>query len=63
MKELRYLIFDKFGIPIFDTVEEDWVELQWEFENLILSKKATTMFDAKRAEKAWLSWYETYKTK
>ena len=56
MKDLRHLIFDKFQIKLFDTTQEDWDELLWDFEKLILINGYYTMYP-KIAEREWLSAY------
>lgn len=56
MKDLRKLIFEKFHLKYFDTSKEDWDELQWDFENLILKNDYTTL-SPQLAEDRWLTFY------
>jgi len=56
MRDLRFLIFDKFNIPNLETKENDWSELVWEFENLILSNYTNTFYP-ERAERKWMFRY------
>ena len=56
MKDLRYMIFNKFGLVYFDTSKEDFEELINDFEYLILDDKTSTMHPF-MAEKAWLDEY------
>jgi|WetSurMetagenome_2_1015567.scaffolds.fasta_scaffold00157_71 hypothetical protein len=61
MKHLRFLIFDKFKIPHFDVSTEDWYELQWDFENLILNNNHIPM-PPDMAEIKWLTEYRNLLT-
>jgi len=54
MKELRHLIFEIFKIKYFDVSKEDWEELQWDFENLILNDNHIPL-QPKLAEGLWLN--------
>ncbi len=56
MKDLRLLIFDKFNIKYADTTKEDWDELLWDFDNLILSSSTMTLTPI-MAECKWLNEY------
>lgn len=57
MKDLRFLIFDKFGVKYYDTSKEDWDELLWDFENLILNDNIITLAPV-LAERTWLGSYK-----
>jgi len=54
MEDLRLLVFDKFNIKYLDVKKEDWDELIWDFENLILDGKQST-FMPYMAENLWLA--------
>lgn len=60
MKDLRFLIYDKFEVPRLDVSPEDWDELQWDFENLILNDNHLPM-TPKQAESIWLTVYNELK--
>ena len=56
MDTLRDMIFDKFHIKKLNYKNADWIELVWEFENLILHNNINTM-NPYRAEENWLRRY------
>jgi hypothetical protein len=58
MRHLRTLIYNKFKIPHWDVSTEDWYELLWDFENLILEDNHIPM----SPEDAEMIWLHTYKT-
>ncbi len=62
MRRLRTLIYQKFKIPHWDVSTEDWYELQWDFENLILNPSHIPM-SPEQAESNWLSEVNNVKDK
>lgn len=60
MIDLRLLIYDKYNIPHIEVKEEDWNELLWDFENMILKDNYIPMLSID-AEKAWLNEYNYLK--
>jgi len=59
MVDLRHLIFKKFNIPYCDTSKEDWDELVWDFENLILNDNIITLAPV-LAERTWIQYYKNF---
>lgn len=53
MRDLRYLIFEKFNIKYFDTKEEDNFEVVQDYEELVKSHKRVTL-SPRIAERIWL---------
>jgi hypothetical protein len=60
MKHLRFLIYDKFKIPHLDVSTQDWYELQWDFEHLILNNNHVPL-KPEVAETMWLLRYDSLK--
>ncbi len=59
MTDLRKMIFEKFNIPYINIDDEDFEELKWDFENLILSRDFEPLSPAD-AEVEWLYTYNFY---
>jgi hypothetical protein len=59
MVDLRMLIFDKFHLKYVDVAKEDFDELLWDFNNLILTKSFKT-WSPNEAEQRWLGHWEYY---
>jgi 5'-deoxynucleotidase YfbR-like HD superfamily hydrolase len=53
MDALRKMIFEKFHIEDFDVHQEDWDELVWDFETMILTNNHKPL-TSRQAEKQWL---------
>lgn len=62
MRSLRTLIYNKFNVSHLDVSTEDWYELQWDFENLILNNNHVPMLP-KIAETEWLLMYDNLRDK
>jgi hypothetical protein len=58
MKHLRALIYQKFNIPHWDVSLEDWYELLFDFDNLILKDNHISM----TSEQAEIEWLIAYKS-
>lgn len=56
MRHLRTLIYQKFNVPFWDVCTEDWYELLWDFDNLILSNNYYPMIP-ETAEEEWIKIY------
>jgi hypothetical protein len=65
MKEIRGVIFTKFGIDNMTTktMDLDFNCLMWEFENIIKADNAPEYWSPQRAKQEWLDRYEQYKNK
>jgi hypothetical protein len=59
MRSLRALIYQKYKIPHWDVCTEDWYELLWDFDNLILKDNHIPM-SPEKAETEWLSYYRKF---
>lgn len=60
MRELRYMIFDKFQVPLIDLKQYDQAELEYEFHHLILKPEHRPL-SWRAAKQQWIECYNIVK--